>query len=246
MNTIVPLISSLVSLAFALSVLDQFLSRRKPYQLVWSIGLLMYSISTGMEFLIEAWGMNSAIYRLGYLTGAVFIAAYLGMGTVYLLTPRRLANIMMAILAIASIYAAVKVAVAPLHLNVISVAILISGPAITGHAMPQQVCFLIPFFNTFGTVALVGGALYSAWAYWRYHYMPHRVLSNVLIAVGGVLPSLGSTLNRFNLPQYLYFLELAGIIIIFLGFLCSREVFGLYRIPFIHGFRQSNVLKSMK
>lgn len=206
----------------------------------------MYSISTGMEFLIEARGMNGAIYRLWYLTGAVFVAAYLGMGTVYLLTPRRLAHIIMAILVAASVYAAVRVALAPLELNVISVTKLIPGPGITGQAMPQQVRLLTPFFNTFGTVALVGGALYSAWAYWRHNYMPHRVLSNVLIAIGGMLPALGGILNRFNLPQYLYILELAGIVIIFTGFLRSREVFGFYRIPFVHCFRQSKVLKARK
>ncbi|MBI4295733.1 MAG: hypothetical protein HY667_01305, partial [Chloroflexi bacterium] len=31
-------------------------------------------------------------------------------------------------------------------------------------------------------------------------------------------------------------MEIFGIIIIFLGFLRSREVFGLYRFPLVHGF----------
>lgn len=39
---VLPLISSIVSLVFMLTVLDQFFVRRKPYQLVWAIGLFLY------------------------------------------------------------------------------------------------------------------------------------------------------------------------------------------------------------
>jgi hypothetical protein len=46
-SMILPLISSIVAFIFALTVLDQFLARRKPYQLVWAVGLFMYFISTG-------------------------------------------------------------------------------------------------------------------------------------------------------------------------------------------------------
>jgi hypothetical protein len=86
-------------------------------------------------------------------------------------------------------------------------------------------------------VALVGGALYSAWIFWRKRILPHRVVSNVLIALGAILPAAGGTqLRASGNLQVFYALELAGIIIIFIGFLRSREVFGLYRFPLIHGF----------
>ncbi len=69
--------------------------------------------------------------------------------------------------------------------------------------------------------------------------MPHRVVSNILIAVGAILPAFGGTLMRLggSLTAF-YLLELVGIIIIFTGFLRSREVFGLYRFPLIHGFKR--------
>ena len=226
---IMPLIASIVSLVFAVTVLDQFFARRKPYQLIWAIGLFMYFISTGAEFLTETWGLNETIYRLWYLCGAILVAAYLGMGTLYLLVRKRVAHTIMAILLVASFYAAFRVFTASIDLSTIDY--------LSGSAMPQVVRLMTPFFNTFGTVALVGGALYSAWAYWRRRFMPHRVLSNTLIAVGAILPALGGTLMRIGgslLPFYL--LELLGVIIIFIGFLRSREVFGFYRFPLIHGF----------
>ena len=68
--------------------------------------------------------------------------------------------------------------------------------------------------------------------------MPHRVASNMLIAAGAILPAIGGTSLRLGNPKLFYFLELAGVIIIFIGFLRSREVFGLYRFPLIHGVRR--------
>jgi len=223
-----PLASSIISLIFGVIVLDQFFARRKPYQLIWAIGLFMYCISTAAEFWTETWGLNETIYRLWYLIGAIFVAAYLGMGTLYLLTPRRLAHIIMAILLVASLYAIFRVFTVSLDLSTLYY--------LSGQAMPQGVRLMTPLFNTFGTVALVGGAIYSAWVYWRRKVMPHRVVSNILIAVGAILPAIGGTHMRLGGSLQLFYLfELLGIIIIFVGFLRNREVFGLYRFPLIHG-----------
>lgn len=227
----IPLISAIVSFVFALAVLDQYFARRRPYQLIWAIGLFMYAISTSTEFWVGAWGLNVTVYRLWYLFGAIFVAAYLGMGTLYLLVRRRTAHIIMAILLAASLYATIRVFAASIDLGGLQV--------LSGTAMPQGIRLMTPAFNTFGTVALVGGAIYSAWVYWRRKIMPHRVISNVLIAVGAILPAVGGTHMRLGggLPLF-YIFELVGIIIIFIGFLRSREVFGLYRFPLIHGFRK--------
>lgn len=221
--------SSIIALIFAIIVLDQFFAKRKSYQLVWAIGLFMYFISTGAEFWAGAWGLNQVIYRLWYLFGAIFVAAYLGMGTLYLLISRRTAHIIMVILLVVSVYAVFRVFTASIDLS--------SLQTLSGRAMPTGVRLMTPFLNSFGTIALVGGAIYSAWVFWRRRIMPHRVVSNVLIAVGAMLPAFGGTLMRLtdSLTAF-YLLELLGIIIIFTGFLRSREVFGTYRFPLIHGF----------
>ncbi len=232
MNIVVSLTSSIVSLVFAVTVLDQFFARRKPYQFIWGVGLFMYFISTGSELWVGAWGLNAIIYRLWYLFGAILVAAYLGMGTLYLLTPQRVGHTIMAVLLVASLYAAFKVFTASLDLGMIQ--------ELSGEAMPQGMWLMPLFFNSFGTVALVGGAVYSAWVYWRRRIMPHRVVSNILIAAGAILAALGGTLATLGLPPIARTsLELLGIIIIFVGFLRSREVFGLYRLPLVHGFSKA-------
>ena len=231
-TAIIPLISSIVSLVFALVVLDQFFARRKPYQFTWAIGLFMYFISMGSASWMEALGLNVIAYQLWYLFGAILVAAYLGMGTLYLLAPRRVAHIIMAILLLMSFYAIFRVFTASIDLSTL--------PFLSGDAMPSGVRLLTPLFNVFGTVALVGGAIYSAWGYWRHRLMPQRLISNVLIAIGGILPALGGILTRLGLSSSTAhaFLILLGVAVIFIGFLRSREIFGLYRFPIIYGFRK--------
>lgn len=88
-NVVLPMLSSATSFVFAALVFDQWWQRRRAFQLVWSIGLLWYGLAAGTEFLGGAFGWNPVLYRLWYLIGALFVAAYLGAGTVYLLTRSR-------------------------------------------------------------------------------------------------------------------------------------------------------------
>ena len=89
LNVVLPFGSSFLSFVFAVMVGDQWLRRRQPYQLVWTVGLLWYGISAGTEFLGGAFGWNEPLYRTWYLIGAFGVAAYLGLGTVYLLRSTR-------------------------------------------------------------------------------------------------------------------------------------------------------------
>jgi hypothetical protein len=153
---LVSLFSALVSLVFAAAVLDQYLARRKPHQLVWTLGLLWFAISTAAEFWIWRFGPSAPVYRLWYLFGAVLSAAYLGMGTLYLLIPRRAAHTVMAFLLLFSLFAIYRTWTAPVDLT------LVGSPVMSGKGFPSGWAgprLLTPFFNTFGTIALAGGAL---------------------------------------------------------------------------------------
>jgi hypothetical protein len=223
-NIVFPLLSSLLSFAFAVLVGDQWLRRRQPYQLVWTIGLLWYGISAGTEFVGGAFGWSEPLYRAWYLIGAFFVAAYLGMGTVYLLTKTRFGYFVALTLLVGGLFgftirgrypdagalgaavigfavlAAIVVAVttwrwrawsghatmAVLAMGSIGVAYLVltahlsapgwaldpSTSVPVGSLIPGEIRVLAAPFNIGGAVALVGGALYSA-----YIFMPkQRVL----------------------------------------------------------------------
>src|SRR5260370_35978652 len=79
-----PLATWLVSLVFAALVVEQWWERRRNFQAVWPAGLVWYAISSGTQFAGAAFGWRPSLYRAWYLFGAFFVAAYLGMGTVYL------------------------------------------------------------------------------------------------------------------------------------------------------------------
>lgn len=84
-HALLPSITSLLALAFAVALLDQWRDRRSGFQLIWSIGMLFYGIAAGAEALAALGGWNEALYRTWYLTGAVWTAGWLGLGTAFLL-----------------------------------------------------------------------------------------------------------------------------------------------------------------
>jgi len=89
LNVLLPLGSTILSAVFAGLVLDQWWQRRHAFQLVWGLGLVFYGIATFTEFYGGALGWTDALYRVWYLIGAFFVAAYLGAGTIYLLSKTR-------------------------------------------------------------------------------------------------------------------------------------------------------------
>jgi hypothetical protein len=89
LNVVLPFASSVLSLVFAALLIDQWRERRRPYQLVWAIGMLWYGISAGTEWIGGAFGWSEPLYRAWYLIGAIWVAGWLGLGTVYLLGKTR-------------------------------------------------------------------------------------------------------------------------------------------------------------
>jgi hypothetical protein len=78
-----------------------------------------------------------------------------------------------------------------------------------------------PFFNIYGLLTLVGGAIYSAFLFWRKRVLPNRVLGNVLIAAGALSIGFASTLTRLGNGQFLYLGELISAILMFSGFITA-------------------------
>jgi hypothetical protein len=78
---------------------------------------------------------------------------------------------------------------------------------------------LTPFFNLYGTITLVGGAVYSAFLFWRKRILLHRTIGNILIAVGAIMPAFGGTFSRMGISGALYISEFLGAILMFVGFM---------------------------
>lgn len=176
-----------------------------------------------MEALYGLFGWHPLVFRIWYLFGAVLVAAWLGQGTVYLLIRKRVAgvrvaHILMAALVLGSVYAAVRVFSAQLDPSR-----MLAGE-LSGHAIiTPGVRVLTPFFNIYGVVMLVGGALYSAWIFWRKRIMFNRTVGNILIAAGALAPAFGGAFQRFGIPLALYLGEFVGAVLMFMGFLYATR-----------------------
>ena len=77
--------------------------------------------------------------------------------------------------------------------------------------------------NIYGTLTLVGGAIYSAYLFWRKKILANRMFGNILIALGALSPAMGGTLLRAGLTDMLYLSELVGATLMFIGFLMATS-----------------------
>jgi hypothetical protein len=218
MSALLSLVTALVSLLFMFMLAGQYRQRRKPHQLVWAVAMLFFGAGAGSQFIAALAGWSPSLYRVWYLCGAILTAAYLGQGTIYLQAGRRRAHIVMAVLLLASAGALLAVWRAPVDLN----AALATGVA-SGKGMPRYARLMTPFFNIFGTVALVGGAARSSWFFLWSGRSDGRALGTALIAAGALIVAFGGTLARFSRPEALYLSELLGVVTIFAGFILTSR-----------------------
>lgn len=214
-----PFASTLISVIFAIAVLIRYYRRRGLHLLVWGLGLILYSLGTFAEF-YSTFEWNALVFRLWYIGGALLTAAWLGQGTIYLLVRRKnLAHYLMAGMIVASALAVVVMFATPVDGSAFTTGTDLSAQY--RQILPERaaVRLLTPLFNVYGTLWLVGGAVYSAWVFWRKRVLLHRVIGNVFIAVGALSPAIGGSLSRIGTSEFLYVSELLGAVLMFIGFI---------------------------
>ncbi len=109
-----PILSTVITFAFAVAVFNRFRVRHGAHLLLWSIGLVLYGIGTLTE-VIMLFTFNAIALKLWYLSGAMLTAAWLGQGTINLLVRRRgIAPTLNIILIIVSLLAVGVVLLAPI------------------------------------------------------------------------------------------------------------------------------------
>jgi hypothetical protein len=224
-NSIFPFVSTAVMLGFTIFVLQRYAVRRAPHFLFWGIGLAMFGAGSFAEaYLSLAW--NKWIFFIWYFFGAVLNAGWIGQGTVYLLFRKKWVHALTAALVLGSLVALVLMLQIMPRLDAsqfttakpISETYRLIMPSVKDGAIVR---LTTPFFNIYGLLTLVGGALWSAFLFWRKRVLPNRVLGNVLIAAGALSIGFASTLTRLGLGEFLYLGELIAAILMFSGFVTA-------------------------
>ena len=331
MSVALPAVTSILAILFSLALLDQWRERRHGYQLIWAIGMLFFGIASGCEALGAGSGWNEALYRTWYLTGAVWTAGWLGLGTAFLLGRTRFGYTFAVCLFLAGLFTfltqakeqypgsglapilylitalilaiAIGVetyfqnerwpymaALAVVGATILSVILMatatLASPGFAldpttrvpvGDLFPGTLRLLTPFLNITGSFALILGAIFSTYVFMPKkrvldysldpnqpgdHFLfnlliaPVAILVNfvvslpgaaralltgrihsrapatALIAVGAFIPAITDSLNRFGSTEFFEFGKFLGVVLLFVGFLVSIEVFSEIRIPF--------------
>lgn len=216
------LFTTLITFAFCIAVMSRYTLRGGLHLLFWGIGLVLYGLGT----LTEVWlgfTYNAYAMKIWYLCGAMLTAAWLGQGSINLLVRKPgLARILNIVMVVVSLLALVLVLIAPM--NAASAAAY--DPSVPASDQYKEIMsrsgpmiLLTILLNVYGTITLVGGAIYSAFLFWRKKVLVNRLLGNILIAAGALLPAMGGTFVAAGMVDLLYVSELLGVILMFVGFL---------------------------
>ncbi len=221
--TYLPYLSTIVTFAFVFSVYSRYRQRGGTHLLFWAVGLLFYGLGTLSEVILSL-AFNVFILKVWYVTGAMLTAAWLGQGSVHLLIRKGSA---------AKISTWVLAAVSAL-----AIFLVLSAPALSGnydvtHPASEQykdfltrgglTILLTILLNIYGTLTLVGGAIYSAFLFWRKKILANRMFGNILIAAGALSPAVGGSLLKAGLADMLYLSELVGAILMYIGFMMATS-----------------------
>ena len=206
--------AALVALAFALSLADRWLARRRAHELMWTLAMAMFAIASFALAAGAAVGWTPALYRTFWLFGAVANVPFLALGTVYLLADRRRADAVAAIVVIAVAVAAGIVIASPMRVHALPRHHLAQGSDVFG-ALPRIAAGV---GSGVAAIVVFGGALWSALRQRR------LVVGNLLIALGtaitgasGLLNSVADAMTAFSITLVI------GVSVIFVGFLIASR-----------------------
>jgi hypothetical protein len=232
------LLACILALAAAVFIFDQHLERPRPYKLLWTLGLLFYGVAAGAVVAGELGRWSVADLKTWYLFGGVLTAIYLGLGSFYLQAPARVARWAVGIVAVLSVYAAIRLVFLPVSSAEAARLATLPTSTVTStefrSLIPGDVVAVTVVMNIAGALMLFGGAVWSAWKFYRKHAPGYRVASMVLLALGSVFPSILTGMQRLGNGGGAALGEFLGAACILVGLLISLDVFTVFRVPFTH------------
>lgn len=213
----VPIVTTILAIPFAAEIFRRYRQHPERLHLLWwALGIATYGVGTFTEAVTTIAGWNEPTFRAWYISGALLGGAPLAQGTVYLLLSKRTAHILTALLVTYVTIASVAVVLSPIDYA------QVEAHRLTGRVLGWQwVRGFSPIVNMYAVVFLIGGAILSALRYSANPATRHRVVANVLIALGAILPGIGGTATRMGYTEILYVTELVGLLLTWLGYRMS-------------------------
>jgi hypothetical protein len=226
-----PLLNVVVTGIFAGVVISHYLRRHRQYQLFWSIALGMAFLATllyvAMLLVQPTSEIGMLFFRGYYILGAALMPAWLGLGSLALVSNGIVTRICLTVLYLLSVLAAFFIFFAQIDKAHLS---QIAGTPGAGVLIPGPWLVLLIVLNTLGVVAVVGVAAYSGWKLARKQdsiaglRTSNLWWANVLILIGDLLNGIAGSMARFLSIQSTFWLIMAvGWSVFFAGVLLTSR-----------------------
>lgn len=218
-----PAATAALGFVYVALLLAQWYKRRKPHQLAWAVGFLFYAVAAVMEAYSEATNSwDPTVYRI-YIVLAASLVGFLGLGTLYLITKRRMWGhgylVINLILLAVFFYGTFT---ADLLMDQLVPGITVGGTALgAGSSFPRIMS--LPF-NIPGTLLLLGGSAWSIKRFWKKKEYRYRAWANVLIIIGTLLIAGAGSMARAGVTAGLYPAEMVASAILLAGFLMASTL----------------------
>ncbi|MDI6712901.1 MAG: hypothetical protein QMD96_06655 [Anaerosomatales bacterium] len=215
-----PAATGAIGFVYVALLVRQWLERRKPHQLAWAVGFLFYAVAALMEAWSERTGAwDPTVYRI-YIVLAASLVGFLGLGTLYLITRRRIwGHAYLAFLLVCLAVFFYGTFTTELLADKLVPGITVGGTALgPGGSFPRVMS--LPF-NITGTLLLLGGSTLSIVRFLPKREYRYRVWANVLIIIGTLVIAGAGSMARAGRTMGLYPAEMVASAILLAGFLMA-------------------------
>jgi hypothetical protein len=218
-----PLATAILGFVYVGLLVGQYAKRRKMHQLMWAIGFLFYAVAAVMEFWSEFSGVwDPAVYRI-YIVLAASLVGFLGNGTLYLVTKKRLwGDLYLGFNLVCLAIFLYGTETANLLADKLVPGIVVGGQALGASGTFPRIMSLP--FNIPGSLLLLGGAVFSIIKFRPKTAFRYRVWANVLIIVGTLMIAGAGSMARLGISGWLYAGEMVASAILLWGFLMASTL----------------------
>jgi hypothetical protein len=218
-----PLATAVCGFVYVGLLAVQYVKRRKMHQIMWAIGFLFYAIAAVMEFWSEITAnWDPTMYRF-YIVLAASLVGFLGNGTLYLVTKKRLwGDIYLGFNLVCLAIFLYGTLTANLLMDKLVPGIVVGGQALGASGTFPRLMSLP--FNIPGSLLLIGGSVLSIIKFWPKKAFRYRVWANVLIIIGTLMIAGAGTMARLGSTGGLYAGEMLASAILLWGFLMASTL----------------------
>lgn len=224
--------ATLIAFAFALSTWDRWLRRRRPHELAWAVSLALFGVGSGALWWAESRGWSNESFKVFFLAGAILNVPFLALGSVYIQFGTRVGHHVRAWLVLLSGFAAGVILVAPQKYEIsgdeLPTAKEVFGVAprvlaAVGSGVPATFIFVAALWSAWRIARRKSPSMASGVQ--RNLQSPGRLATgNILIALGtAILSASGSLAGRLGEDRAFAVTLLAGVTVLFLGFLVATS-----------------------